>query len=84
MPVELADLTVDALKDLGRVQKVEHSNDMTRDELLAALEGPVDDALAPWLGRTRQALYEAAGERGIEDRQEKQKWELLQALARHG
>ncbi len=43
---ELEDLTVDALKDLGRVQKVEGHNDMTRDELLEALKGPVDYSIA--------------------------------------
>ena len=84
MSTELGDLNVDALKDLARVQKVEGGNDMTRDELLDALEGPVDDALAKWLGKTRQEIYEAAGEAGIEGRQDKQKWELLEALARNG
>jgi hypothetical protein len=84
MSVPLESLTVDALKDLGRVQKVEGSNDMTRDALLGALDGPVDDALARWLGKTRQEVYAAAGEAGIEDRSDKQKWELLEALAATG
>jgi hypothetical protein len=84
MSVKLEDLSVDALKDLGRVQKVEGSNDMTKDELIAALDGPVDDALAKWLGRTRKELYAAAGEAGIGDRQDKQKWQLLEELAAKG
>ncbi|WGH77405.1 hypothetical protein [Jannaschia ovalis] len=84
MTTELKDLNVDALKDLGRVQKLEGHNDMTRDELLEALDGPVDDALAKWLGKPRSEIYEAAGEAGIEDRKDKQKWELLEALAKKG
>jgi hypothetical protein len=84
MSVALGDLNVDALKDLGRVQKVEGSNDMTRDELLGALDRPVDDALARYLGRSRQELYEIAGEKGIDGRMDMQKWELLEALAEKG
>jgi hypothetical protein len=84
MSVALEDLTVDALKDLGRVQKVEGSNGMTKAELVEALDGPVDDALARWLGKTRQDLYAAAGEAGIEDRKDKQKWQLLEELAAKG
>lgn len=78
---ELEDLTVDALKDLGRVQKVEGHNDMTRDELLEALKGPVDYSISEWLGRPRKELYEVAGERGIEGRKDMQKCELIKALA---
>ena len=81
MSTKLEDLTVDAMKDLGRVQKVEGHNDMTRDELLDMLDGPVDDDLARWLGKSRQELYEAAGEKGIDGRMDMQKWELLEALA---
>ncbi|MEM9796246.1 MAG: hypothetical protein AAF919_07140 [Pseudomonadota bacterium] len=84
MSVALEDLNVDALKDLGRVQKVSGHNDMTRDELLEALEGPVDAELAKWLGKSRQDIYQAAGAHGIEDRKDKQKWELLEALAKTG
>ena len=84
MSVELEALSVDALKDLGRVQKVEGSNDMTRDELLHALDGPVDDALARHLGRSRKELYGEAEEAGIEGRMDMQKWELLEALAERG
>jgi hypothetical protein len=80
----LEELNVDALKDLGRVRKVPGHNDMNRDELIEALGGPVDDDLARWLGMTRQELYEAAGERGIEGRMDMQKWELLEALAKAG
>lgn len=81
MPVDLSDLTVDALKDLGRIQKVPGHNDMTRAELLDALDGPVPDALAQYLGRPRQDLYEIAGDKGIEGRKDMAKWELLEALA---
>ncbi|WP_179381232.1 hypothetical protein [Jannaschia marina] len=84
MAVDLEELTVGALKDLGRVQKVKGHNDMTRDDLLDALDGPVEDALARWLGKPRAEIYEAAGEAGIEDRKDKQKWELLEALAQRG
>ena len=84
MSIPLEDLNVDALKDLGRVRKVEGSNDMTRDELLAALGGPADDALAPWLGRPRQEIYAAAKEAGVADPMDKEKWELLEALAEKG
>ncbi|KIT14225.1 hypothetical protein [Jannaschia aquimarina] len=82
MSTPLEDLNVDALKDLGRVQKVEGHNDMTRDELLDALDGPADDDLAKWLGKPRSEIYEAAGEKGIKGRKDMQKWELLEALAK--
>lgn len=81
MSTALEDLNVDALKDLGRVQKVEGSNDMDRKALLEALDGPVDDDLARWLGRPRKEVYEAALDAGVEDAKDKQKWELLEALA---
>lgn len=84
MSTKLEDLDVAALKDLARVQAVEGGNDMTRDELLDALDGPVDDALARWLGKTRQEVYAAAGEAGIDDRKEMQKRDLLEALAKKG
>lgn len=81
MSVALDDLNVDALKDLGRIQKVPGSNDMTRDELLEALAGPVDDDVARWLGLRRQELYAEAKSRGVEAPMDKQKWELIEALA---
>ncbi|CTQ48947.1 hypothetical protein [Jannaschia donghaensis] len=84
MTTDLDDLNVDALKDLGRVQQVEGHNDMTRDELLDALDGPVDDDLAKWLGKSRQEIYDAAGDAGIEGRKDMQKSELLRALAKSG
>lgn len=84
MTVDLEDLNVDALRDLGRIQDVKGHNDMTRDALLDALDGPVDDALAKWLGKPRKEVYEAAGEAGIEGRKDMQKKDLLQALAREG
>ena len=84
MSVALEDLTVDALKDLARVQKVEGANDMKRDALVDALDGPVDDALAPWLGRPRQEVYEAAKAAGIDDPKGREKRELLSALAEEG
>jgi hypothetical protein len=81
MSTPLDDLTVDALRDLGRVREVTGSHKMDRAALLEALEGPVDDALAPWLGRPRAEIYEAAGEAGIEGRMDMDKKELLRALA---
>ncbi|CUH40743.1 hypothetical protein JSE7799_03478 [Jannaschia seosinensis] len=84
MSTKLEDLDVAALKDLARVQAVEGGNDMTRDELLDALDEPVDDVLARWLGKTRQEVYAAAGEAGIEGRQDMQKRDLLEALAKKG
>lgn len=84
MSTALEDLNVDALKDLARIQKVEGANDMKRDALVDALDGPVDDALAPWLGRPRKEVYEAAVEAGVDDPKDKQKWELLEALADKG
>lgn len=82
MPVELDELNVDALKDLGRVRKVEGHNDMTRDELLDALDGPVDDDMAELLGKSRKELYEMSKDAGIDDPMDKQKWELIEALAK--
>ena len=46
-----------------------------------ALDGPVDDDLARWLGKSRQELYAAAGEKGIDGRMDMRKRELLEALA---
>jgi hypothetical protein len=84
MSTALDDLSVDALRDLGRVRKVPGHNDMDRDALLDALDGPVDDALARYLGKSRKELYAIAGEKGIENRMDMQKWELLEALAEKG
>ena len=82
MPTELEELNADALKDLGRVQKVEGHNDMIREELLDALDGPVDDDMAALLGKKRQELYEMAKDRGIDgDPKDMQKWELIEALS---
>jgi hypothetical protein len=81
---ELADLNVDALHDLARIQKVEGGNDMNRDALVDALDGPVPDTLAPWLGRPRREVYEAAKAAGIDGAKDMQKWELLEALSEAG
>ena len=84
MSVPLDELTVDALRDLGRVRETPGHNDMDRDALLDALGGPAADALAPWLGRPRKEVYEAALEVGVEDAKDKPKKELLEALAERG
>lgn len=81
MPTALADLNADALRDLGRVQKVSGANDMTRDQLLDALDGPVDDGMARWLGQSRRDLYLEAKERGIDGVMDMDKWELILALS---
>lgn len=81
MPVDLEDLSVNALKDLGRLQELPGHNDMTREELLNQLDGPVDDATARWLGRTRQDLYAEAQSRGIDGLKDLRKKNIIRALA---
>ncbi|SEN41385.1 hypothetical protein [Palleronia pelagia] len=81
MPVELSELSKDALRDLGSVRELGGHTDMTRDALLDALDGPVEDDIAEWLGRTRAEVYEAAKEAGIEAPMDKDKRTLILELA---
>ena len=81
MPVELSDLSADALRDLASVRQVGGHTEMTKDELIAALDGPVADDLVQWLGRTRQDIYEAAKDAGIDAPMDKGKRTLILQLA---
>ena len=84
MPVELEDLSADALRDLGSVRELGGHTDMTKDALIDALDGPVEDDLAKWLGRSRQEIYEAAQDAGIEGAKDKDKRTLILELAGQG
>ncbi|SHI99241.1 hypothetical protein SAMN04488012_10419 [Palleronia salina] len=81
MPVELSELSKDALRDLGSVRELGGHTDMTRDELLNALDGPVEDDIAGWLGRPRAEVYEAAKQAGIDAPMDKDKRTLILELA---
>ncbi|MBJ3762283.1 hypothetical protein ILP92_05950 [Maribius pontilimi] len=81
MPVELSDLTKDALRDLASVRQVGGHNDMTKDELIAAMDDPAEDDIAEWLGMTRQEVYAAAKDAGIDNPMDKDKRTLILELA---
>ncbi|QFU09333.1 hypothetical protein PARPLA_02299 [Rhodobacteraceae bacterium THAF1] len=81
MPTELKTLSKDALRDLGSVRELGGHNDMTKDELIEGLDGPVDDDLAKWLGMTRQEVYQAAKDAGIKGAMDMDKRDLILKMA---
>ncbi|SPJ24223.1 hypothetical protein [Palleronia abyssalis] len=81
MPVELSDLSKDALRDLASVREVPGHTDMTKADLIDAMDNQAEDDLTPWLGLTRKEIYGAATEAGIDGAKDKDKRSLILELA---